>query len=152
MSDQYNNSKDKNESKNIEDWGRHFDTLLWTVTAIMAAAIGGLLVYVHNSINDGKKLDIFMVSSGYLLTLAAVYLAASFRQLRLRCQKHYTDKIRMILEEKRLFQWPIYTSIFVILEVLWLKLIFEYSIIYFTLCVIFVLVCGFIICRKIRKG
>ena len=155
MSDQNNNHRDENNSKEAGDWGRHFDTLLWTVTAIMAAAISGLLAYVHNSVSAGKKLDIFLASSGYFLTLATVYLATSFRVLRHEFKEHYTKKIQDIFNSsKRLYQWPVYILIFVILLGLWIKLLIEHSVTYLGLWVVFVFIGGFVIgyCWKIGKG
>jgi len=109
-------------SKDIEAWGRHYDTLLWTVTTIMATAIGALLVYVSS--NFDPCLAIF----GFILTILAVYFAASFRELRHKVEEHYDKEcpeIAEVLRTRRFPQWWAYLLIFIMLGVLWIKLLIK---------------------------
>jgi len=107
------------DSKESAEWGRHFDILLWTVTTIMAAAIGALLVCTIN------KFDIGLAVAGFFLTIIAVYFAASFREVRHKIAKYYADGIKEILRSRTLNQWLAYRLIFVILACLWVKLLIE---------------------------
>jgi len=108
------------KSRDMEAWGRHYDMLLWTVTTIMAAAIGGLLVY-----NVGH-FSIWLAVSGFILTIIAVYFAASFRELRHKVEEYYiNEEIKEALSNRKFYQWPAYLLIFIILEALWIKLLIE---------------------------
>lgn len=105
--------------KESEEWGRHFDILLWTVTTIMAAAIGGLLVCTIN------KFDMGLAIAGFFLTIIAVYFAASFREVRHKLGKYYADEMKEILRSRTLNQWLAYRLIFAILAILYIKLLIE---------------------------
>ncbi len=107
------------DSKEAAEWGRHFDTLLWTVTAILAAAIGGLLVYAT------ERFDIWLTLAGFSLTIITVYFAASFREVRHKIGKQYSEGVKEILRSRTLDQWLAYRLIFVILAWLWIKLLIE---------------------------
>jgi len=121
------NSKEREDKKEIkvikemEDWGRHFDILLWTVTTIMAAAIGGLLVCTTN------KFDIGLAIAGFFLTIIAVYFAASFREVRHKVGEHYSAELKEVLRSRKLSQWGAYRLIFAILAILYTKLLIENS-------------------------
>jgi len=114
--------EDKKETKVIkgmEDWGRHIDILLWTVTAIMATAIGGLLVCMTN------EFDMWLALAGFIFTIIAVYFAASFREVRHKIGEYYPDGIKEILHSRKLSQWWAYRLIFAILAILYIKLLIE---------------------------
>lgn len=109
-------------NKDSEAWGRHYDTLLWTVTTIMGVAIGGLLVYLHNNF------DLWLAVSGLILTILAIYFAASFRELRHEIECHYGNKKVLEARVNRKFhQWWAYVLIFIIIELLWIKLLVDNS-------------------------
>lgn len=93
-----------------EDFERHYDNLLWTVTTIFAAAIGGLFVYVHS------KPDYWLSIFGLIVTGLTIYLATSFRQLR----HFYSNKKNSL---NHLPQWPVYIFIFWGLGLLWTNII-----------------------------
>lgn len=112
-------------SKDLEAWGRHYDTLLWTVTTIMAVAIGGLLVYVHNKNYNCVRFDVWLAIAGYFLTIVAVYFATSFREARHNVEKHYDEDVKEVLKVRKLLQWDAYLLIFTILGGLWIKLLIE---------------------------
>lgn len=107
------------DPKESAEWGRHFDILLWKVTTIMAAAISGLLFYTIN------KFDIILAIVGFFLAIIAVYFAASFREVRHKVGEYYTDGMKQILRSRTLDQWLAYRLIFVILAMLWIKLLIE---------------------------
>ncbi|MFH1245637.1 MAG: hypothetical protein V1662_04055 [Candidatus Omnitrophota bacterium] len=115
----------KNESlkgsKEWAEWGRHFDMLLWTVTTIMAAAIGGLLVCTIN------KFDISLAIVGFMFIILAVYFAASFREIRHKVEEFYIDKMKRILKDRNLIQWLVYRLSFEILVIFWIRLLIENS-------------------------
>ena len=92
-----------------EDWERHYDTILWTITTIFAVAIGGLFSYVNS--NPDFWLSIF----GLILTGITIYLATSFRQLRHGYKKKKSPS--------HLSQWPVYILIFWGLGLLWIRLL-----------------------------
>jgi ABC-type multidrug transport system permease subunit len=70
----------ENEKLNSEyhNWSRHYDTMLWTVTSIIAGATGGLLVYAYSN----EKLHWIVFVVGITFTVLAVFFAASFRAAR----------------------------------------------------------------------
>ena len=100
------------------EWSRHYDSLLWQVTGLFAAGIGGLLAYSFSRYHDA------IAVAGLILTCLPVYFAASFRESRDRVNKQLGSEIRQVLfEGRRLRQWPWYVSVFVILEGLWAYLL-----------------------------
>lgn len=109
------------DSKESAEWGRHFDILLWTVTTIMATAIGGLLVCTIN------KFDIGLAIAGFFLTIIAVYFAASFREVRHKIGEYYSVELKEVLCSRKLSQWWAYRLIFAILAILYTKLLIENS-------------------------
>jgi hypothetical protein len=106
------------DNNELHQWSRHYDTLLWNVTTIFAAAIGGLLVYCYSNFNDIISLV------GLIITPLPIYFAASFRELRKKINQHLNEADRKILHENReLKQWLLYVFIFLLFEFLWLWLL-----------------------------
>jgi len=101
----------------MEAWGRHYDSLLWIVTTIMATVIGGLLVAT------AREFDILFAVAGLLISYIAVYLTASFGELRHKVEKYYSKEIGKILKNRKFCQWPAYLLIFIILSILWVELL-----------------------------
>ncbi len=107
---------------------RHYDTLFYTVTKIIAAAIGGLLVYCYNQSNVNK----ILVFVGSVLTVIPVYYAASFRELRQLLEKNILGddpnhiQIREIFKERQFrHQWALYPLIFIMIEFFWINLLLK---------------------------
>lgn len=109
-------------SDRADDYARHWDNLLWTVTGILVAVDGALLVYMSDQ--AGQNFDPWIGFSGLGLAVAAVYFAASFRELR---QRVTTDpEVKAIIGEgRRFFQWPVFVLMFLWLEVNWIRLLLE---------------------------
>ena len=59
------------QDSEIANWIRHFDILLWTVTTILATAIGGLYLFCLNEFKFEPSLF------GFFLTIIAVHFASS---------------------------------------------------------------------------
>ncbi len=103
----------------------HYDNLFWTVSTIFSVIISGLLL--HQKSNFDISLSLF----GLLLTIIAVYFAASFRELRSKALKEVrrNDKTKDILKhlKNRGFggQWKAYILIFLVLELFWVRLLIE---------------------------
>jgi len=96
------------------NWTRHFDTILWQVTSIFAAAIGALIAYSYSNF------DVAISLAGLFFTILPVYFGASFRELRKRVSPKLDPDLRKALKEGRqLYQWQVFVSIFIIFECLW---------------------------------
>lgn len=107
---------------NLEDWARHFDLLLWTVSTLFVTA----LVFLIN-LSIGLK-DFFVTFIGYLLSIIPIYFATSFRELKFLMINKLDGKIKKIFEEKRKFpQWFIFNLVFFIISLIWLKLLYSQS-------------------------
>ena len=105
-------------NNNADEWSRHFDTLLWQVTTILAASIGGLFIYCN------QYFDLWVSIIGLLLTIVPVYLAASFRELRGRLSDQLDPKIQEAIHQgRKLFQWEMYCLVFICFEILWVRLL-----------------------------
>ena len=121
LGEQRNQMSDK-EMKDCEGQVLHYDSLLWTSTAIFIGAIGALFAFCSSEYN--YNVAIF----GLGLTLAALYLATSFRELRHKFQSKLDCPTNKDSDsEHRYKQWSVYVSIHLILIVLWLVLLFENS-------------------------
>lgn len=104
-----------------DEWARHYDNLLWTVTGILLAADGALLVHCLGPGNFKIALGL----GGLFLTLLAMYFAASFRELRHCVGDMLESNLSSILSERRkLYQWPLFVTLFSILTVSWIALLF----------------------------
>lgn len=99
-----------------DDWVRHYDNLLWTVTSICLALDGGLLAHSAQPDNFASWLAL----GGMWLTLTTVILATSFRELRQRFERQQEEGIRQLAKEgRRLYQWWWFLSLFVLLAFGW---------------------------------
>jgi len=104
------------EERKLE-WSRHYDSIQWTVTAILVVAVGGLLVYCWDERNYDKWLALF----GMVLTLASSLFAASFRALRRKLHDELPKPTLYYLRSHRMFrQWPVHCLIHMFLLFLWL--------------------------------
>ncbi len=102
----------------LNEWSRHYDALLWNVTTIFAAAIGGLLAYSYSNF------DLVFSLAGLLLTIVPVYFAASFREVRRLVDLQIDKKIRdAMYPKRRLHQWSLYVALFMLLELLWVRVL-----------------------------
>jgi len=92
----------------LHSWSRHYDTILWTVTAIFASADGGLLIYAYS---PSSKVSLITYLFGIVLTLLAVFFASSFRSARRivhsdmddACQKYASGTQNPLLKQWRVF-------------------------------------------------
>lgn len=108
------------DSNRLDEWVRHYDNLLWTVTSILFAANGALLAYSSDKDNFVSDLAI----GGLVLTGLTVYFAASMRELRHRVQGHLDGELPSIIQEgRRLYQWWAFIALFVMLTVGWTRLL-----------------------------
>lgn len=102
------------------NWTRHFDTLLWSVTSIFATAIGALIAYSYSNF------DIAISIAGLFFTILPVYFGASFRELRKRVNKYLNPELKAAIRYGRsLYQWPLFVSIFVVFQALWVLLLLK---------------------------
>lgn len=105
-------------------WSRHYDSIQWTVTAILVVAVGGLLVYCSDDHNYDPWLAVF----GIILTLASSFFATSFRALRRKLQDGLPKQTLYYLRSHWMFrQWPVHCMIHIFLLFLWSLLIYENS-------------------------
>ena len=107
-------------NSDLSELSRHYDSMLWTVTSLWAAAIGGLLVYCT------QHFDRWLALLGLILTVCAMFFAASFRRLRRRVHDRMSEmkyRNRALFESDRLFrQWNVFLVLFLILTVSWVRL------------------------------
>lgn len=135
------------DNSQYDDWARHFDNLLWTITAIFLAANGALLVHQSEKANFLPGLAI----GGLLLTGVTVYFAASMRELRHRVGEHLDPALRDILEKDRaIYQWQAFVTLFLLFAGSWIWLLVLYApafqfwwLVLGVVVVIFILVLGF---------
>lgn len=108
------------QDSEVHAWSRHYDSLLWQVTAVFTAGIGGLLAYSVSSFY------VEIALAGLALTCLPVYFAASFRESRDKINKHLGEKDRGVLfADRKLKQWKPYVSVFLILQVFWAWLLLK---------------------------
>jgi flagellar biosynthesis protein FlhB len=106
------------DSNQLHAWSRHYDSLLWNVTTLFAAAIGGLLVYTYSTFHIGVAIV------GLIITCLPVYFAASFREASYKINQHLpAEERKIIFEDRKLKQWSPYVLVFVLLETLWVWLL-----------------------------
>ena len=104
----------------LDEWARHYDILLWTVTTIFLVADGTLLVYCSESKNFRTSLAL----GGILFNLVTVYLVASMRELR-HLVESTIDKDNDLSSRRKLIQWRPFISIFLLIAVGWFWLLLK---------------------------
>ena len=104
-------------------YGRHYDTLLWTVAGILGAAIAGLLAYSYEQtcLSMGPPL------LGAGLTLASVFFACSWRALRRGLnqfiQAQSPADLGYVLSHPLFKQWPVFLFLHIVLLWAWVRLL-----------------------------
>lgn len=102
-------------------WSQHYDSIQWTVTAILTAAIGGLLVYCTDDY------DRWIAIVGLALTLASVFFASSFRSLRRHLneflEEHAGEDLQYLRSRTLFKQWPVHLAVHSLLLAAWLRLL-----------------------------
>ena len=114
------NQESKNNEENYwEEWVRHFDILLWTVTTVFIAGIGGLLLHIYD---QESTPDTYLISFGLLLTTIAVVFAASFRHQRQKVWEKTQKSFQELMNsrEPMFYQWTHFVIIFLALDLLFL--------------------------------
>ena len=105
-------------SDQLHEWSRHYDSLLWNVTTLFSAAIGGLLVYTYTQFHVGVAIV------GLVITCLPVYFAASFREASYKINQHLPESEKQIIfGNRKIKQWAPYVFVFVLLEALWVGLL-----------------------------
>ncbi len=106
----------------LAELSRHYDSMLWTVTSLWAAAVGSLLVYL------AEHFDPWLAVFGLSLTVCAMYFAFSFRRRRRKVHAAMPSDLRRLLVKGRgLRQWDIFLLLFLGLTFLWGKLLIQNS-------------------------
>lgn len=104
------------------EWSWHYDNLQWIVTTILTAAIGGLFVYLHST----DEFTLFLALLGIVLTLASVFIAASFRALRRQIHESMSDEEQVLVRSRIMFkQWPAHLGVHLFLLGGWIYLLIE---------------------------
>lgn len=100
---------------------RHYDSLLWVVTSLLATSNAALLGL------GGRAMSIQVGLLGVGLSVATVFFAASFRQIRGRilCRLN-TDRWLSVDTRGRMRQWPWYVAFFAGSAALWFSLLFSH--------------------------
>lgn len=109
------------ECKEILEWSRHYDNLLWFVTSFLTGANAALMAISADKLRP--QIGLF----GMLLTIATVFLATSFRSIRrrLHCRlKNIGPKYMYLVKgDDRLKQWRLYVLFFVLVVFYWFWLL-----------------------------
>jgi len=106
----------------IDEWARHYDKLLWTVTSIFLALDGALLVYC----SDRAKFRTSLAFGGILFNGLAVRIVASMRELH-HLVKSTIDKDKDLSSRRKLSQWWPFISIFALIAVGWFWLLLKHN-------------------------
>ena len=110
------------DTSNLAELSRHYDTMLWTVTSLWAAAVGGLLVY------SGEHFDPWLAGFGLALTVCAMYFAYSFRKYRRKVNEEMPENLRrLVVKGRGLRQWDAFLLIFMGLVFLWGRILIQNS-------------------------
>jgi hypothetical protein len=109
------------DTKEKNNWARHYDGLLWTSAAIMSTAIGGLLLYLASAPQFDLILALFVIN----ITILTVYFSTSFRELRFIFQDNEKNDIEELIENREFIQWWPYVIIFLLLCLVWIKLLLD---------------------------
>jgi threonine/homoserine efflux transporter RhtA len=106
----------------LSELSRHYDTTLWAVTGLWAAAIGGLFLYVRD------HFDLWLAVFGVLLTVGGMYFAKSFRALRRQVHERMSTEVRLLHVSSLGFrQWDMFLVLFLALVGLWTRLLLKHS-------------------------
>lgn len=104
-----------------DEWARHYDVLLWTVTGILLAMDGALLVVC----SDPQSYHTALAIGGLWLAVANVHFAASFRELRQRVVG--SDPSAQFWQAgRRLYQWEWFVGIILFVEAAWSRLLWSH--------------------------
>jgi len=109
-----------NDANILMEMSRHYDSMLWTVTSLWAAAVGGLLVY------SAENFDPWLAVFGLILTVCAMYFAYSFRVYRRRVHEKLPEELRkIVLSGTRVRQWDVFVLVFLGLTALWTRMLVQ---------------------------
>jgi len=110
-------------SEEAHEWSRHYDSIQWTVTAILIATAGALLVQCTTSF------DLLLAMVGTGLTLASVFFASSFRALRRRLNDfldvHAAGDAAYLRSRAPFKQWPVHLVLHAGILAAWLRLLLK---------------------------
>jgi hypothetical protein len=106
---------DELDNNVLAELSRHYDAMLWTVTAIWSTAIGGLLIYTHEHFYS------LIAVFGLGFTICAMYFAFSFRVLRRKVHSKMADSDlkELLVAGPGLHQWDVLAIIFSSLVFFW---------------------------------
>lgn len=118
------------ELEHINNWKRHYDNLIWTVSSILLAANSLLINALIQT--EECRFKVLITLLGLLLTTSTVYFAASFRNLVNGYSEKYYKDLRKLKEKDpedeedirkihsvALKQWLIYMIVFWLIGVFW---------------------------------
>ncbi len=96
----------------IQEWSRHYDSIVWTVNSIFIAVIGGLLVYVYSQ-KCPTPLSSFL---GLGLILIVLFYVSGFREFRANLHRKISNSNAALRDfltnpyERRVLitQWDLY--------------------------------------------
>jgi hypothetical protein len=112
------NSNENGLSKELCEWSRHFDSMLWTMSGIFLGALGGLGIY------SVKNYNLWICLAGLLTTTVASFLVASFRAVRRRIHhKMKQELVNLIRTPNGFKQWPAFILLIMLINILWVTLL-----------------------------
>ncbi|MEK6726679.1 MAG: hypothetical protein AABY54_09060 [Deltaproteobacteria bacterium] len=118
MTSENDTKKDVPSLEVLSELCRHYDTTLWSVTSLWAAAIGGLLVY------NTEHFDMWLSIFGMGMTVCAFFFAASFRKVNAQVQEKMPEGMRLLFRSPPGFrQWNGFLLMFLSLDVLWVMVL-----------------------------
>lgn len=107
--------------EHLQEWSRHFDSILWTMSGIVFGILGGLGVYSIDHFN------VWVCLAGLIITSIASYLIASFRAVRRqihdRMKNMNSEIVELIRTPKGFKQWPVVILFITLITILWITLL-----------------------------
>jgi hypothetical protein len=106
----------------LSELSRHYDSTLWHVTSIWAAAIGGLLVFCI------QDFDPWLATLGLFFTAFPMFFAKRFRELRYRVHRRLLPELAALhVSGAKVRQWDAFGLIFLLLALSWTRLLISKS-------------------------
>lgn len=111
------------DKKDVQDWSRHLDTLMWGVTTLLGGGNGALLVYSSSQ----SSFDAWFCAMGIFLTVLMAYFVASFRAQRRIFHDLLAEKDEETFAYARnpsqLKQWPAFMLVIALFLGSWFRLL-----------------------------
>lgn len=119
-----------NDTEWQEEWSRHYDSVQWTSIYVFTTAVVLLLSYAYTTPDKTKGFWYYAIGLGF--TNLTIYNTAGFRELRTLLHHDIQDKKKreFLTNDPRargIYMWPAFLAMFLLLDVAWLNLYWQYG-------------------------